>query len=172
MRVLRIAAGDQSEELAGAMFGTWGEWAADGAVAHAEAWRPDVVVHERMAPFGTLVAGVLGVPCVRHDLGIEPGMLTGQLRHMSAALARHGMPDLVDDSPWIDIVPPSLAPACRDGWLMRSVPFNGGAVLPDWAVHPPERPRIAVTVGTLVGKRPDGIGLLERIMRSWRAVSV
>ncbi|MEO6088246.1 MAG: nucleotide disphospho-sugar-binding domain-containing protein [Umezawaea sp.] len=160
----RIVAGDQSEELEGALFGTWAEWVADGAVAHAEAWRPDVVVHERLAPFGRLVAGVLGVPCVRHDLGIEPGKLAGQFRHMSAALARHGVPDLVDDSPWIDIVPPSLAPAGRDGWLMRSVPYNGGAVLPDWAVHPPERPRIAVTVGTLVGKRPGGIGALERII--------
>jgi UDP:flavonoid glycosyltransferase YjiC (YdhE family) len=155
---------DASEEMEGALFGVWGEWVADGAVARAEAWRPDVVVHERMAPFGRLAAGVLDVPCVRHDLGIERGALAGQLRHMSAALVRHGVPDLVDDSPWIDIAPPSLAPAGRDGWLMRSVPCNGGAVLPDWAVHPPERPRVAVTVGTLVGKRPDGIGLLERII--------
>jgi UDP:flavonoid glycosyltransferase YjiC (YdhE family) len=160
----RISAGDTSEELEGMMFGTWSEWVADGAVACAEAWRPDVVVHERMAPFGRLVAGVLDVPCVRHDLGIERGALAGQLRHLSAALARHGVPDLVDDSPWIDIAPPSLAPAGRDGWLMRPVPYSGGGVLTDWAVHPPERPRVAVTVGTLVGKRPDGIGLLNRII--------
>lgn len=160
----RVSAGDASEELDGLMFGTWSEWVADEAVAHAEAWRPDVVVHERMAPFGRLVAGVLDVPCVRHDLGIERGALAGQLRHMAAALARHGVPDLVDDSPWIDIAPPSLAPAGRDGWLTRSVPYNGGAVLPDWAVHPPGRPRVAVTVGTLVGKRPAGIDLLHRLV--------
>jgi len=160
----RMNADDTSEELAGVLFGEWGEWVADGAVAHAKTWRPDVVVHERMAPFGRLVAGVLDVPCVRHDLGIERGALAGQLRHMAAALVRHGVPDLVDDSPWIDIAPPSLAPVGRDGWLMRAVPYNGGAVLPDWAAHPPERPRVAVTVGTIVGKRPDGIDLLERII--------
>jgi len=159
----RISSGEESQDLEGAMFGTWGEWVADGAVAHAAAWRPDVVVHERLAPFGRLVAGALDVPSVRHDLGIEHGRLAGQLRHMSAALARHGVPDLVDDSPWIDIAPPSLAPSGRDGWLMRPVPYNGGAVLPDWLTRPSERPRIAVTVGTLVGKRRDGIDLLERI---------
>ncbi|MFD9741294.1 nucleotide disphospho-sugar-binding domain-containing protein [Umezawaea sp. NPDC059074] len=159
----RIRAEGETEELEGALFGVWSEWVADGAVAAAKAWRPDVVVHERLAPFGRLVAGALDVPCVRHDLGIEPSRLAGQLRHMAAALARHGVPDLVDDSPWIDIVPPSLAPAGRDGWLMRPVPYNGGAVLPDRLLHRPDRPRIAVTVGTMVGKQ-QGVGVLERIL--------
>ncbi|MET1074424.1 MAG: nucleotide disphospho-sugar-binding domain-containing protein [Umezawaea sp.] len=161
--VERMQAGDDSEYMEGARFGIWSEWVADGAVAHAKAWRPDVVVHERMAPFGRLVAGALGVPSVRHDLGIEPGALAGQLRHLAPALARHGVPDLVDDSPWIDIAPPSLAPAGRDGWAMRPVPYNGGAVLPDWLVAPADRPRIAVTVGTLVGKL-QGMGVVEKII--------
>jgi UDP:flavonoid glycosyltransferase YjiC (YdhE family) len=41
----------------------------------------------------------------------------------------------------------------RDGapwWPMRFVPYNGGTVVPDWAMHRPERPRIAVTLGTVV----------------------
>jgi UDP:flavonoid glycosyltransferase YjiC (YdhE family) len=41
----------------------------------------------------------------------------------------------------------------RDGvpwWPMRFVPYNGGAVVPVWALHRPERPRIAVTLGTVV----------------------
>ncbi|PRY34786.1 nucleotide disphospho-sugar-binding domain-containing protein [Umezawaea tangerina] len=167
--VARMEAGDDSEYMEGARFGIWGEWLADSAVAHARSWRPDVVVHERMAPFGRLVAGALGVPCVRHDLGIEPGALAGQLRHMAPALARHGVPGLVDDSPWIDIVPPSLAPADRDGWPMRPVPYNGGAVLPDWLVAPTDRPRVAVTVGTLVGKL-QGMGVVERIIALARKV--
>ena len=41
----------------------------------------------------------------------------------------------------------------RDGvpwWPMRFVPYNGGTVVPEWALHRPERPRIAVTLGTVV----------------------
>jgi UDP:flavonoid glycosyltransferase YjiC (YdhE family) len=41
----------------------------------------------------------------------------------------------------------------RDGapwWPMSFVPFNGGAVVPEWAMQRPERPRIAVTLGTVV----------------------
>lgn len=41
----------------------------------------------------------------------------------------------------------------RDGvpwWPMRFVPYNGGTAVPEWALHRPERPRIAVTLGTVV----------------------
>lgn len=41
----------------------------------------------------------------------------------------------------------------RDGapWLpMRFVPFNGGTVVPEWALEQPQRPRVAVTLGTVV----------------------
>jgi UDP:flavonoid glycosyltransferase YjiC (YdhE family) len=35
-------------------------------------------------------------------------------------------------------------------WPMRFVPYNGGTVVPEWALRRPERPRIAVTLGTVV----------------------
>jgi UDP:flavonoid glycosyltransferase YjiC (YdhE family) len=41
----------------------------------------------------------------------------------------------------------------RDGvpwWSMRFVPYNGGTTVPDWALEPAERPRIGVTLGTVV----------------------
>lgn len=41
----------------------------------------------------------------------------------------------------------------RDGapwWPMSYVPYNGGAVVPPWALQPSIRPRIAVTLGTVV----------------------
>jgi UDP:flavonoid glycosyltransferase YjiC (YdhE family) len=41
----------------------------------------------------------------------------------------------------------------RDGapwWPMRFVPFNGGTVVPAWALARPARPRVAVTLGTVV----------------------
>ena len=73
------------------------------------------------------------------------------------------MPDLVEDSPWLDIVPPSMAGVGRDGWLLRPVPYNGGGVLPDWVMHQPQRPRVAVILGTIV-PRMRGVGVVERIV--------
>ncbi len=32
---------------------------------------------------------------------------------------------------------------------MRFLPYNGGAVLPDWVRTRPEQPRIAVSLGTI-----------------------
>jgi hypothetical protein len=40
-----------------------------------------------------------------------------------------------DDVPW---------------WAMQYVPYNGGAVVPEWAMRPATRPRIGVTLGTVV----------------------
>lgn len=47
----------------------------------------------------------------------------------------------------------------RDGvpwWPMRYVPYNGGAVLPAWAMRRPERPRICLTLGTVTPLLSDG----------------
>ncbi len=35
-------------------------------------------------------------------------------------------------------------------WSMRFVPYNGGAVVPEWALRRPPRPRVCVTMGTVV----------------------
>src|SRR5262249_46529015 len=35
-------------------------------------------------------------------------------------------------------------------WPVRYVPYNGGGVLPDWLLRTPDRPRIAVTLGTVL----------------------
>lgn len=35
-------------------------------------------------------------------------------------------------------------------WPMQYVPYNGGTVVPAWALRRPDRPRVAVTLGTVV----------------------
>lgn len=44
-------------------------------------------------------------------------------------------PDFADGVPW---------------WPMRYVPYNGGTVVPEWARSEPDRPRVGVTLGTVV----------------------
>ncbi|MFI0464682.1 glycosyltransferase [Saccharopolyspora sp. 5N102] len=53
-------------------------------------------------------------------------------------------PDAVDGVPWLP---------------MRYVPFNGGALLPSWAMRRPQRPRICLTLGTVAPLLPGGGGL-------------
>ncbi|WP_116200186.1 glycosyltransferase [Amycolatopsis circi] len=159
----RIIAGARSEDLEGVHFGTFSDWLADGAISVAEKWRPDLVVYERMAPFGLLAAKVLGVPAVRHDLGISPGERAGQLRHLAAALQRHGVQELIDDGPWLDIAPPSMTGGRRGGWLMRPVFPAGSGKLPSWLRLESRRALIAVTLGTIV-PRMQGIGVAQQIL--------
>jgi len=159
----RIAAGDRSAELEGVHFGTFSDWLADAAVALAAEWRPDLVVYERMAPFGLLAATVLGVPAIRHDLGLCPGERAGQLRHLAPAIRRHGRTELADHGPWLDIAPPSLARSARDGWLMRPLPYDDGGPLPEWSRRPARRARIAITLGTIV-PRMQGIGVVRHLL--------
>ncbi|MFI7012207.1 glycosyltransferase [Streptomyces sp. NPDC050145] len=49
-------------------------------------------------------------------------------------------------------------------WPMRYVPFNGGVTLPEWALVTPERPRICLTLGTVVPLLSDG-GTLGSLLR-------
>ncbi|WP_028934852.1 nucleotide disphospho-sugar-binding domain-containing protein [Pseudonocardia spinosispora] len=54
----------------------------------------------------------------------------------------------------------------RDGapwWSMRYVPFNGGSTVPSWALDRPGRPRVCVTLGTVVPTM-SGTGHLEVVL--------
>lgn len=62
----------------------------------------------------------------------------------------------------------------RDGapwWPMRYVPYNGGTAVPDWALNRPERPRIAVTLGTVVPAL-TGVGSLTVVIEALGGMDV
>ena len=79
------------------------------------------------------------VPLVRAKLGIPEGRPRTIARIDPRAPSMGGLtddePDPRDGAPW---------------WSMRYVPYNGGATMPDWALHRPDRPRVCVTLGTVV----------------------
>lgn len=82
---------------------------------------------------------ISGVAAVRTQLGLD-----GTPLHIVARVDPRApsMGGLVDDEP-----------DPRDGvpwWSMRYVPFNGGAVVEPWARQTPARPRVLVTLGTVV----------------------
>jgi hypothetical protein len=88
-------------------------------------------------PFGEDEVGVI----MREKLGIgdaKPKVVARidpRAPSMGGLAAAGEHPDERDGVPW---------------WPMRFVPYNGGTVVPEWALHRPQRPRIAVTLGTVV----------------------
>lgn len=124
----------------------------DEYVAAAEEARPDLVVYDPIFGAGALVGAKLDVPAVAH--GNSLARYTPELmRELPGAVAfsRHGV-KLPDGIQTIDIAPPSLAEGPPSDLVMRHVPYNGGAVLPDLLSEPPSRPRIAVTFGSMDGR--------------------
>lgn len=133
----------------------------DAHVAMAERVSPDLVIYDPIFGVGPLVAAKLGIPVVALGFTIcryGPELL----RDLPAAVAfrRHGL-DVPEAIQTIDLAPPSLVERPPSALRMRYVPYNGGAVLPDWVLTQPRRPRVAVSFGSL--EQAHGSGSLARL---------
>ncbi|HEY4022746.1 MAG TPA: nucleotide disphospho-sugar-binding domain-containing protein [Pseudonocardiaceae bacterium] len=135
----------------------------DEVVRLATDWRPDLIIRGPLEGAGGVAAAVLGVPAVVH--GIGPGQGLGLPDGVAAKMTETYQRFDVEPGPaaaFLDISPPSLRAPGSDGIALRCVPFNGGGVLEPWLTTPRIRPRITVTLGTVV-PRTAGIGALERL---------
>ncbi|MEU2287248.1 nucleotide disphospho-sugar-binding domain-containing protein [Streptomyces sp. NPDC013178] len=128
----------------------------DAAVRLGHAWRPDLVVHDMMAPEGALVARLADVPSLYHSAGLfgaaetEPVLETG-LEDPTGSFARHGA------RPWsrdqieyvIDPSPAQSLPPHGDALPIpvRPVPYNGVGAVPEWLLDQPARQRVCVLWG-------------------------
>lgn len=151
-----------------ALFSHVNDLVADRMVAAARDFRPDLVVHEFMSHSGLVAAAALGVPAVQYGIGFQPtgAMTAAALPHLAATFARHGAepPATVDI---IHNVPASMAIGDHGRWPVRPVPNSGGAALPDWLARPADRPRVAVTLGTV----SPSMGGLDRLKRTMAAAA-
>ncbi|SDD62084.1 nucleotide disphospho-sugar-binding domain-containing protein [Actinokineospora iranica] len=125
----------------------------DGLVDIAEAWRPDLVVYSQLWPAGLLAAAKLKVPAVSHGVGFmrTRDLEDRQFEDMADIRARHGVTEPPRCRLTVDVSPESMAES--DGWNVRYMPHNGGGEIPRWLLERPVRPRIAVTLGTVLLKR-------------------
>ncbi|MET7395844.1 activator-dependent family glycosyltransferase [Dactylosporangium sp. NPDC005572] len=139
-------------------------------VEFARAWRPDLVVWEPMTFAGPIAAKACGAAHARLLFGID---VFGGVRQTFRALAAEQPADQRTDPlmEWfegygrrygftatedmfvghftVDQFPASLqdeAPGLRYE-RMQYVPYGGVAVVPEWLRTPPERPRVALTMG-------------------------
>lgn len=148
------------------LFGEINDDLADGAVALADQWRPDLVVYGALAPVGALVAARVNVPAVLCDHTLSDGqeLSFAATGHLSYACGRHSVTTLPNPAAVIRLAPSSLVGE-RPGWPMRYVPYDGGFATPDWLAQPPARPRIAVVRST--PGDPDG-ALMRAVVRAVR----
>ncbi|MFJ9568729.1 glycosyltransferase [Streptomyces bacillaris] len=144
----------------------------DGLVDTATTWGADAVVHTPPAVAGLLCARAVGVPAVLHGIGTRRPTFRPALQHLAPVTERLGVAEVPEAEVELDLNPASLVPVLQDGPLrsaaahvlpMRYAPYTGGAVLPGWALRRGERPRVAVTLGSLRTFYGDGTRLLEII---------
>ncbi|MGW4038906.1 nucleotide disphospho-sugar-binding domain-containing protein [Streptomyces sp. NPDC004778] len=159
----------------------------EGTIEVGRSFGADLVVYPSDHAAGLLAAAALGVPALEVGNRVSWSMRDKGVRESGAQNHRTGVVDetspvitglrerlgIGDRRPRlvarIDPRPPSLGGLDRDEpdaegaspwWPMRYVPYNGGSVVPEWALNRSERPRICLTLGTVIPLLSDGSGLL------------
>ncbi|WP_248959221.1 nucleotide disphospho-sugar-binding domain-containing protein [Sphaerisporangium perillae] len=149
-----VASGSgEQRRLHGRGFGRIAAHALPGIAALVRAWEPTLIVSERAEFAGPIAAAVHGVPWVRYHWSVAGlheyrDAAAEEFGGEPAALGLSAMPEpgMVLD-PW----PESLRlPHARGHHGVRHVPFNGDAHVPSWAFARRDRPRVCVTLGTLL----------------------
>ncbi|MFJ6617449.1 nucleotide disphospho-sugar-binding domain-containing protein [Kitasatospora sp. NPDC091335] len=154
---------DEIFDMAAASFAYASRPGVDGLLAAATDWGADLIVHDSFHAAPPLVAARLKLPVVVHNFGASPG------RPMIDRLASH-VPDLYEA--W-GLTGPAVTAAINvgplggdpDGLPMRYVPYNGGGVVPAEFLREAERPRVVVTLGTVLAKL-DGVRSVVRLVEA------
>ncbi|QYR22259.1 DUF1205 domain-containing protein [Paenibacillus sp. sptzw28] len=130
---------------------------ADRTVEVTRSWKPDVIVQTPFDVAGSLAASLLSIPTVIHGFGI---LSAGKMSNMTDLIyeelrpvcERYGVTgERLRPNAIIDTCPPSMRELDRpSAWFVRYVPYNGGGALPEWLLEPKARPRICVTLGTVL----------------------
>lgn len=150
-------------ELVSELFAAVSAPSVDEVVRLATDWRPDLMIRSPLEGAGGVAAARLGVRSVVHGIapGQGPSLSNGVTDALAETYERFGA-TATPDAAFVDISPPSLRASGGPGIPMRYVPFNGGGMLDTWLTTPRARPRITVTLGTVVSGIA-GVGVLERL---------
>ncbi|MBK1787853.1 activator-dependent family glycosyltransferase [Prauserella cavernicola] len=147
-------------------------------VALARRWKPDLVIWEPTTFAGSIAAKACGAAHARLLFSLDIFGVTRELYlrlkaqqppedradpladWLGAYARRYGSDfseDMITGHFTIDQFPPSLRmPADLHYTSLRYTPYGGPSTIPDWLHHPPERPRVALTLGMVATERFDG----------------
>ncbi|HEX4225524.1 MAG TPA: nucleotide disphospho-sugar-binding domain-containing protein [Pseudonocardiaceae bacterium] len=175
----------------GSPFGLFTVTMTEGTVRAARAFGAELVVYTSDHQAGALTAAALGVPALEVGNRVSWSMRDPAWRDghggldatVTAVAAKLG---IVDPQPKvlarIDPRAPSMGGMAPDGeeadprdgapwWPMSYVPFNGGAVVPEWTLEQAKRPRVAVTLGTVVPAM-SGVSNLKVVIEALAGMGV
>jgi UDP:flavonoid glycosyltransferase YjiC (YdhE family) len=118
-----------------------------------DSWHPKLVVSERAEFAGPLAALAAGIPWVQYHWSVSQlhEYRDAGAEEFSAELRDLGLAGIPAPHQVLDPWPVSLRlPHASDYLGLRHVASSGEAPLPDWAFRTSDRPRICVTLGTVV----------------------
>ncbi|MEV6235886.1 nucleotide disphospho-sugar-binding domain-containing protein [Lentzea sp. NPDC051838] len=141
----------------------YAEAVVDDLVAFGRSWRPDVVVHEPFNLAAMAAAQILCVPVVKHlwaaDFTAIYGLDPAVASRFGLSALRTDSDLVLDPCPAAMQLPGDASPRA----LMRFVPYNGDAVLPEWLRTPGSRPLVCVTWGTLMAELGSDLFLAPQV---------
>ncbi|MBV2152928.1 nucleotide disphospho-sugar-binding domain-containing protein [Kitasatospora sp. SUK 42] len=154
-------------DMAAAIFAHASRPSVDHLLEAAGDWGADLLVHDSFHAAPPLVAARLKVPSVVHNFGASPGLpMVGLIAsHVSDLYAKHGLEGPADSTA-LNVGPLGGDPT---GLSMRYVPYNGGGLVPPEFLRPADRPRIVVTLGTVLAEL-DGVRAVVRLVEAAAAV--
>jgi UDP:flavonoid glycosyltransferase YjiC (YdhE family) len=124
-----------------------------GMLVVMDSWQPDVVVSERAELAGPIAAAARGTPYVELRWGVAElaEYRTAADDTLGAWLSVLGLTELPVPELTLDPWPPSLRlPHAEAHSSLRHVPYDGVSQLSDWMWEAGRRPRICLTLGTVL----------------------
>ena len=177
--VLQLAKGEHTANLArrrhslAGVFGRVARRALPGIQSIVDSWRPDLVVSERAEFAGPVATASAGVALAELHWGMSAlseyrAAATAELQDELSRRGRTALPEpAMALNPW----PPSLRrPYAAGHQNMRSLTYNGTANVPAWVWAPRDRPRVCLTLGTVLPWL-SAAGRAEAVLPLLRAVA-
>ncbi|MER7007268.1 nucleotide disphospho-sugar-binding domain-containing protein [Dactylosporangium sp. NPDC000555] len=124
-----------------------------GTLSIVDQWRPDLVVAERSEYAGPVAAAARGIPYAEVHWGVSELVeyRAAARSRLADPLREHGLTGLPEPAAVFNPWPPSLRQSyAMDHLGLRHVPYDGASPVPDWMLSPADRPRICLTLGTIL----------------------
>ncbi|MCX5149870.1 nucleotide disphospho-sugar-binding domain-containing protein [Streptomyces sp. NPDC048550] len=135
----------------------------------ADNWGPDLLVYDSFQASAPLVAAKLKIPSVIQNFGVMSGLeMVGRIASKFTEAYETYKVAGPAESTALDIVPASLGGE-PGGLRMRYIPYNGGGTVPAELLRRGTRPRVAVTLGTVLTEM-DGVRAIVRLIEAAASV--